>query len=112
MSKPIIVNAPPPREPFEWLAGKRNRRSNLRAVRTAIRRGWLDEATPEHRAALMAALVALLDAPALPTRQFLAIARIFLTMNAADQDVDWARLRLARRARRAHRPQSPGRKRG
>ena len=111
MAKPMIVNAPPPRPPFEWLAGKRNRRSNLRAVRTAIRRGWLDEATPEHRVALIETLGALLDDDLKP-RELFAVFRILLTMDAANLESDRARLKLARRARRAQRPQSPGRKRG
>lgn len=112
MAKPININAPPPREPFEWLRDPRNRRSALREVRTAIRRGWLDTATPEHRAALMAELVALLDGDDLPTRHFFGVTRIMLTMDQADRETRWAQLRLELRARRANRPQSPGRKRG
>ena len=65
---------------FAWLREKRHHRSALADVRRAVAGGWpVDD---PGRAALVAELVALLDAPDLSTRESLALTRVFLAMDA------------------------------
>jgi hypothetical protein len=51
-------------------------------VQAAVRRGWLDTAATETRAALVAELAALLDAPDLSEREAVAVASALNAMEA------------------------------
>jgi len=84
------------REPFDWLADPRCRRSALRDVQAAVRRGWFDGPGPilvERRAALLAVLGALLDDPSLRPLEFLRLSRIFTTMGMRDLEREIRKLR-------------------
>jgi hypothetical protein len=77
--------APGPAAPrYPWLRDRRHRRSALRDVGRAVRRGW--PIPPEGRAALVAELLALLDSGELSARETLAVSRIFLAMDRANED--------------------------
>jgi hypothetical protein len=69
---------------FDWLADPKHRRSALRSVHTAVRRGWLDGPGPElaaRRQALYDALAALVDDDATPIIEICRIAKILWAMN-------------------------------
>jgi hypothetical protein len=73
--------------PFAWLAEGHCRRSALRLVFSAVKRGWMSG--PENagrRAALQAALEELMDDPATRPGELLGVARIYHCMGRPDDD--------------------------
>lgn len=69
---------------FEWLKEPRGRRSALATIHKAVRAGWMDG--PEmagRRAALVDALVGLMDDPTVRPREAFRIVRIFAAMAGA-----------------------------
>lgn len=80
-----VARPAPGRRPFDWLRDRRGRRSALRDVRAAIRRGWLDGTSLAHKTELMAVLDELLDVPDLSRREVIGIDRVLLRI---DQGAD------------------------
>jgi hypothetical protein len=73
----------PSRTRYDWLLDPRNRRSNLRLLETAIRRGDLTPSNADVDV-LLEVLAQLLTDPTTPVRQRLRILRIVVTMDGLD----------------------------
>jgi hypothetical protein len=93
--------------PFHWLLEKRNRRSTLVAVEKAIRAGWLDDATTEHRAELTKALRRLLRLADLEPRELVRVNQIANAMCEANLTADVEALRGEMSRASAQQPPAP-----